>query len=420
MVRVLQITSHDVTIKKLLLPLIDRLTGEGYQVVSACTPGRYTPELKTEGYLIEPIHVDRRITPLTNGRTIWQMYRLMRRERFDIVHVHMPVAAALGRVAARLARTPIIIYTAHGFYFHEHMSGPTREAYTLAEKFFGRFATDMLFTQSREDAATAVRQRICPEERVTWIGNGVDVGHFNPGPPMRSPKESFGLPPSAQVVGFMGRIVAEKGVVELMKAFQQAIAVMPNLHLLVVGDNLDGERDRTTRGIIRSLVEEGGLSSRVVFAGYVDDVSSVMRAIDLFVLPSHREGMPRSIIEAMASGKPVIATNIRGCREEVVHDVTGLLVPVGDSEALSQAMVRILSDPELARQMGDAGRQRAEALFDEQDVLDRQVCIYQQLVRQRLNREEMSESSSQPSARRHKDFPPIDEPDPKGGSDGLS
>ncbi|MCH8282581.1 MAG: glycosyltransferase, partial [Chloroflexi bacterium] len=143
--------------------------------------------------------------------------------------------------------------------------------------------------------------------------------------------------------------------------------------------------------------KEGELAERVVFTGFVEDVPTLMRAIDLFVLPSHREGMPRSIIEAMASGKPVVATNIRGCREEVVHDLTGLLVPVSDSKALSEAMVRILSVPELACRMGCEGRRRAEAMFDERDVLDRQVQVYHQLVKERLSQGVLDELNTQAS-----------------------
>ncbi|MBI4219098.1 MAG: glycosyltransferase, partial [Chloroflexi bacterium] len=113
-------------------------------------------------------------------------------------------------------------------------------------------------------------------------------------------------------------------------------------------------------------------------------VEVMMRAVDVFALPSYREGMPRSIIEAMASGKPVVATSIRGCREEVVEGETGLLVPVGDSQALADRLQVLLQDPELARRFGEAGQARAAARFDEEDVLDRQVAAYARLLRERL------------------------------------
>lgn len=398
MVRVLQVTARDFTVVKLLLPLIDRLTVEGYRVTTACSPGRYTSELADTGYSIREINIDRRIAPYTNARTVWQLYRLMRRESFDIVHVHTPIAAALGRVAAKLAGIPIIIYTAHGFYFHDDMRRLTKQAFIWIEKLLGRFATDMLFTQSQEDADTAIQEGIGPREKTLCIGNGVDIQRFTTASTIRDLKRSFGLPPLAPVVGFVGRLVAEKGVVELVEAFQQALAVLPDLYLLVVGDNLEGERDQATKETIRRLVQNAGLASRVVFPGYVEDIPTVMQAIDLFVLPSHREGMPRTIIEAMASGKPVVASDIRGCHEEVVHGRTGLLVPVRSRDRLAEAMVQILSDPALAHRMGEEGRRRAEDLFDERDVLDREIRVYQQLVQHQLTREGSSDQSIQASS----------------------
>lgn len=155
-VRVLQVCARDVTVQKLLLPLIDRLTEEGYEVVSACTPGRYTPGLVAQGYSMRPINVDRRITPWANARSIWELYRLIRRERFDIVHVHTPVAAALGRIAAWIAGAPVIIYTAHGFYHHENMQWRNRQVCVWTERLLGK-ATDMLLTQSQEDARSLSR-----------------------------------------------------------------------------------------------------------------------------------------------------------------------------------------------------------------------------------------------------------------------
>lgn len=397
-VRVLQVCARDVTVQKLLLPLIDRLTEEGYEVVSACTPGRYTPALIARGYSIRPVNVDRRITPWANARSIWELYRLMRRERFDIVHMHTPVAAALGRIAAWMAGVPVIIYTAHGFYHHENMRWRNRQVCVGTERLLGK-VTDMLLTQSQEDALSAVLDGIRPAGKVTWIGNGVDIRQFPPGPPSPEAKASFGIPPAAPVVGFMGPIIAEKGVLELVEGFEQALKSVPDAYLLMAGDTINGDRDLGTKEVIRARVEKGELASRVTFAGYQEDISSFMQAIDLFALPSHREGMPRSIIETMASGKPVIATNIRGCREEIVHNVTGLIAPLRDSEALGQAMARILSDPALAQRMGDAGRQRAEELYDERLVLDREAQVYQKLVEEKLHQNAFGKSPARTGAR---------------------
>jgi glycosyltransferase involved in cell wall biosynthesis len=391
-VRALQFCARDVTVQKLLLPLIDRLTEEGLEVVSACTPGRYTPELIQRGYALRGVEVDRRFSPRSNARSVWDLYRLLRREHFDVVHVHTPVAAAIGRVAARMAGVPIILYTAHGFYHHENMRRRNRQACVWAEKVLGKL-TDTLMTQSQEDAASAVSEGISPPERVVWIGNGVDLSQFTPGPPSAEAKRFFGIPESAPVVGFMGPIIAEKGALELVDAFQETLISVPGAYLLLAGDVINGDRDLGTKEVIRRKLEGKDLSSRIIFAGYQEDISNFMQAIDLFTLPSHREGMPRSIIEAMASGKPVVATDIRGCREEVVNELTGLIVPLRDSRALAQALTRILSDPVLARHMGREGRQRAEAMYSERDVLDREIQVYRKLIKQRLHQDAFTDTS---------------------------
>lgn len=408
MVRVLQVCARDVTVQKLLLPLIDRLTEEGFEVVSACTAGRYTPSLIERGYAMRAVQIDRRFTPLANSRSVWELYRLLRRERFDVVHVHTPVAAALGRIAAKLAGVPVVLYTAHGFYHHENMQWRNRQVCVWAERLLGK-ATHTLMTQSQEDAESAVRDGIRPADRVVWIGNGVDIRQFQPGPGSATAKESFGIPGSAPVVGFMGPIIAEKGALELVDAFGKTLKAVPDAYLLLAGDVINGDRDLRTKEIIRQKIEGSQLATRIIFAGYQEDITRFMQAIDLFTLPSHREGMPRSIIEAMASGKPVVATNIRGCREEVVRGVTGIIVPLRDSDALYQAFVRILSDPRLARRMGNEGRRRAEELYDERNVLEREVQVYVRLAEEKLHQDAFAKSPAQAGAQ-HEESRGVGEP----------
>ncbi|MFQ5873839.1 MAG: sugar transferase, partial [Dehalococcoidia bacterium] len=275
------------------------------------------------------------------------------------------------------------IYTAHGFYFHENMRWWLKQPIIWVEKLLGR-TTDLTFTQSHEDAVTAARKGICDEGRVVWIGNGVDVERFITPPANDGVRTELGLSRQDRIVGFVGRLVREKGLLELVEAVKDVARVLPALRLVLVGETLDSDRDRKAKQALRQAIEQDGLQDRVVFTGFVEDIPRVMAAFNLFVLPSYREGMPRTIIEAMACGKPVVATNIRGCREEVVHGVTGMLVPVRDAASLSEAIKSVLSNPDLARRMGRAGQQRVVEMFDERTVLERQIQAYSQLVRQKL------------------------------------
>lgn len=382
-IKILHVTAVDATVKAFLLPLIDRLIEQGYHVEVTCSNGPGVPDLEFRGYTVHKIDIKRKISPVSNLRSLWQLYRLMREQRFDIVHVHTPVAAALGRLAAWAARVPVIIYTVHGFYFHEHMPAWKRRPIIWAEKFLGCI-TDVVFTASQEDAATAVKEAICSKDKLTWIGNGVNIRRFSPEPGVNGTRSTFGLDPRDKVVGFVGRLVGEKGLKELLEAMSEVIKVVPEAKLLLVGDTLDSDRDTKTKQAFSSLLARNGLAAHVLFTGFIEDIPRVMKAIDVFVLPSYREGLPVSVMEAMASGRPVVATDIRGCREEVVPGSTGLLVPVKDPAALASAITIILSDPELAARMGAAGRRRAAELFDERFALDKQVKAYARIVSEKL------------------------------------
>jgi len=381
-IKVLQLAAVDVTVKFLLLPLIDCLIEEDYEVHIACSPGQHLRELEDRGYSVHSIPIVRGISPFSNVTSLWRLFRLIRRERFDIVHVHTPVAAALGRIAARLARAPIVIYTAHGFYFHELMTPWKRRLIIWTEEVLGRWCTDMLFTQSSEDRETAIREGIANERKTICIGNGVDTGRFvvESDPAVRAELE---LSPDDKVIGFIGRLVREKGVEELLEAMGQVIKEIPKAKLLVVGDTLESDRDRRTTERLQELIQRNDLEDAIKFTGFREDIPELLAIMNLFVLPSHREGMPRSILEAMAAGKPVVATNIRGCREEVVHGETGYLVPVNDPCKLANAIIEIMSDKMLAERMGEAGRQRAIEFFDEAQVLEKQLVVYRKLIQQK-------------------------------------
>ena len=378
-IRILQVTAVDTTVRFLLLPLIGRLEDEGFEVHVACSHGPYVDELRGRGIPVHVIPIARRIVAWSHLRSLAHLVRLLRRERFNVVHVHTPVASVLGRIAARFVRAPHVVYTAHGFYFHDRMARWKRRLLVGVERLMGRCCTDLLLSQSAEDCDTAVRERIVPAGKAKWIGNGVNVDRFAlvPDPSLR---ERLGLEPDCEVVGFVGRLVGEKGVWELLDALAMLAPTRPALRLLVVGDTLESDRDRRTGNSLPHTIKTYGLQERIVFAGFQKDTSPYYALMSLFVLPSHREGMPRTILEAMAAGLPVIATNIRGCREEVIPEETGLLVPVGDAERLARAIERVLDDREGARRMGEAGRSRVAKHFREEQVLDRQVACLRRLL----------------------------------------
>jgi len=168
----------------------------------------------------------------------------------------------------------------------------------------------------------------------------------------------------------IGRLVSEKGYPELFEAMKQVDA-----HLWVAGARLLSDHADPIDSLLAAIEADPDLRRRVHLLGERDDIPDLLAAADLFTLPSHREGMPRSIIEAMMTGLPVVATNIRGSREEVVHGETGLLVPVNDPAALAAALSGLAADPARRQVMGEAGRRRALDLYDETKVIERQLAI---------------------------------------------
>ena len=371
--KICQLCAVDFTLKHFLLPLVDGLRDKGWSVTSVCSGGKYVEEIQLRGYQYLPVSISRNMLNIfSHVRTVWLLYRLFRRERFDVLHVHTPVAALLGRIAGRLARVPLIVYTAHGFYFHDEMPKCKYRFHVLLERLGGGL-TDLLFTQSSEDASIAVTEGIVKQGNVAVIGNGVCVDVFTPANPERKlrVRAALGLPGEAYVVGVVARMVKEKGLVEFLDAAVQLGQHFPNAHFLMVGERLASDHDVSVEPELQEACKK--LGSRLMVVGHRSDVTDLLGTMDIFCLPSYREGMPRSIIEAMMMELPVVTTNIRGSREEVIDGETGLLVPTHSSTALIQALGRLLADRNLSHRMGKAGRRRALELYDERRVVARQI-----------------------------------------------
>lgn len=373
-IKICQLCAVDFTMQHLLLPLIDGMIEHGWSVTSVCSNGPFYKDMSDRGYRMYSIPISRSMfSLLSHLRSIWDIYKLCRKERFDVLHVHTPVAALLGRIAGRMAGVPLIVYTAHGFYFHDEMPDWKYRVFVLLERFCGRL-TDLIFTQSSEDAETAIAERILPKEKVTAIGNGVCVGTFNPDKMIRGQmRVALQLSMESMVIGLVARLVREKGLVEFLEAAVDLGGRFPHLNFIIVGERLSSDHDVPIQKELRDAQEV--LGSRLIVMGYRSNISELLGAMDLFCLPSYREGMPRSIIEAMMMELPVVATNIRGVREEVIPNKTGLLVPTKDVAALKRALESLIIDPEKSRQMGRFGRRRALELYDERRVIARQIEI---------------------------------------------
>jgi glycosyltransferase involved in cell wall biosynthesis/ribosomal protein S18 acetylase RimI-like enzyme len=375
--RVAHLTTTDLTLRYLLLGQLRRLAAEGYQVTGISAPGPNGAALEAEGIRFVPWrNATRAWNPVADVKALAELVALLRRERFDLVHTHNPKPGVLGRVAARAARVPLVVNTVHGLYATPEDRLRKRAAVLGAEWLAGR-CSDLELYQSEEDLRWAARLRLARKGRSHLLGNGTDVGHFDPAqvPPERAAalRRELGIPADAVVVGAVGRLVAEKGYRELFAAARAVRRADPRVRFLAVGAPDLEKADAIGEAELAAAAED------VVVTGWRDDVRDLLAVMDVFVLASWREGMPRSAIEAAAMGRAMVLTDIRGCREVARHDREALLVPPRDPQALAGAISRLAADPALRDRLGTAARTRALERFSEKLVAERVVGHYRTL-----------------------------------------
>lgn len=380
--KIAHITTIDMALHLLLLNQLKSLQQAGFEVVGISARGPDVPVIEAAGIRHIAVPMTRNFTPAADLVALKNLYDVMRRERFTIVHTHTPKPGLLGQMAARMAGVPIVVNTLHGFYFHDHMPRFWRQFYITTEK-IAAYCSHAILSQNREDIQTAIREKICHPEQIRFLGNGINVQRFD-GTKMDEAllaqiRKEFGLADAEHVVGFVGRLVQEKGILDLLQAARIVLQRRPKTKFLIIGPIDEEKHDTLTPAIARDY----GIGESCVFTGRREDMPELYALMDVFVLPSYREGFPRSPMEASAMGVPCIATDIRGCREAVEHEMNGLLFPLGDVNALAQAILSILDDESFAQRLGKAGRQLAREKFDEQLVFAKVKAEYARLLRER-------------------------------------
>ena len=366
--KIAHLTTVDMSLRYLLLPQLEaaRELGESIGISAA---GDYVPDLEARGIRhIELSSSTRGMNLLADLRAIGQLWAILRRERPDILHTHNPKPGVYGRIVGRLSGVPIVVNTVHGLYATPESSLPKRAVVYGLEWLASRFS-DAELIQSPEDFELLWQRRIMPRAKLNLLGNGVDLERFHPRPDARGEiRAELGLRDGQVAVGLVARLVAEKGVPELIEA---AGRLGEGYQVLIVGPRDPEKADALPDDLLERAEKSG-----VRMLGMRKDVERIYQGLDLFVLPSHREGFPRAAMEAAASGLPVVASDIRGCRQVVSDGVNGFLFPVRDVEALTGAIVRIGSDPGLREAMAQASVDRARALFDERDIVKRVMGAY--------------------------------------------
>jgi len=376
---VVHVTTTDISLELLLGPQLSAFAAAGYDVVGASAPGPYLDALARRGIRHVALrHATRAMAPGRDARLVGELVQVFRTLRPAIVHTHNPKPGVYGRIAARIARVPAIVNTVHGLY-----ALPTdplaKRALVYSLERVAATCSHAELLQNPEDLPVLRRLGV-PAAKLAVLGNGIDLERFDPDAvaatdAARARRELGGDEPGAVVVGLVGRLVREKGYGEVFAAARSLRERVPETRFAVVGPE-DPDKADALDGADRANARAAG----VRLLGARDDVPVLYRGMDVYVLASYREGFPRSAMEAAAMGLPIVATDIRGCRQVVEHGVTGLLVPPRDPRALGDAIERLVLDPELRARMGAKAREKARKEFDQQRCIDITLATYERLL----------------------------------------
>ena len=351
------------------------LQADGHELLLLSPPGPHGAKLQALGLRWEPVDMARRsLNPLREALLVWRLARRLRRERPDVVHGFTIKCAVYGALAARLAGVHGRVSSVAGLgYVFISSSAKARVLRPIVRTLL-RAALDgrdaRLVLQNPDDVALFTRAGLCDPARIRLIeGSGVDCSRF--------------LPPAAERpagaplrVLLPARLLWDKGLAELVEAARLLRAEGRTLRIELAGEPDPGNPASVPEATVRSWVAEG----LVDWLGHVDDMPALLAAVDVVVLPSYREGLPKGLIEAAACARALVATDVPGCREVVSHEQDGLLVPVRDGVALARTIARLDDDTALRQRLGAAARRKALDRFDERQVVARTLAVYQELA----------------------------------------
>ncbi len=361
-----------------------------YQIDVVCGP-----QTGTEGSLIEEAHqreipltiipnLLRQISPIDDLKAFWQLNQMMKSGRYQIVHTHSSKAGILGRAAARQAGVPVIVHTVHGWSFHDFMPLLTRRLYICLERWMASF-TDALIVVSDRDILKGLQAGIGHPEQYHRIRSAIPLDEFNFEKIDRNEvREELGIPQDAVVIGNVGRFSSQKNPLDWVRVAAHVSRVCPEVFFLLVGDG-------PLRGEVEKKLDEEGISGRTLLTGLRRDVSRILAAMDIFMLTSLWEGLPRVIPQAMAMKLPVLAYRADGTIEAIQEGVTGYLCQPGDVNQMSESCIRLAKNPMIREEFGKKGLQIAKQEYDLDRMIDEIDVLYQHLLEKCRQENHMNE-----------------------------
>lgn len=377
--KLLRITTVPISLQLLLTGQFRYMIDNGYQVYTVSAYGPEVVDVLKEGVSHMPVPFTRKITPLRDILCLFQLVRIIKEIRPDIIHTHTPKAGLLGMLAGWLCRVPVRMHTVAGLPLME-TTGMKRRILEAAEWITCNCA-QRIYPNSTGLEKFLIRELKVDPGKVKMIGkgssNGIDTSFFSVTPALeqqaRLLRQQHNITAEDLVFSFVGRVVKDKGIVELVTAFKAASdhvikggardKDVRRIFLMIVGP-FEQDLDPLPEGVVKFLKED----KRVILAGFQRDVRPWLMASDVFVFPSHREGFPNVVMQACLLQVPCIVSDINGCNEIISHDATGLIVPVKNIAALTQAMLRLFEDERLRKSLSVAARDFVSAHYDREYI----------------------------------------------------
>lgn len=377
-IRLCIVVTVDITIQHLCRGRLEYLASRGFDITVVCAPTPLATEIEARGVRLFTAPLRRAITPLTDLRCLIRLWRFFRRERFDVIEVSTPKAALLGAIAARLAGARCVVHMLRGLVYQGQ--GPVQRLLLRWSLTIPCRLAHHVLSVSHSMREQAARDGLCSLDRMAVLGegssNGVDLGAFSPR--LREKgleiRRLYGIPADAVVIGFIGRMTRDKGLVELVEAFRGLGDGTSGPYLLIVGAY--EARDRPPGGTVDAIASD----PRIKHVGWQDDTTLFLAAMDVLSLPSHREGFNNVLLHAGACGIPVVTTDVVGCRDAMRDGVTGLAVAVGDPAALGAALRRLVEDGGLRERMGAEGRRWVERSFAQERIWSMQESAFRGML----------------------------------------
>ncbi len=343
--------------------------------------GELLSEAREKTNLLIVPEMGRSINPFSDFVAFWKIYRLIKKGRYHIVHTHSSKAGVLGRVAAWLAGTPLIVHTLHSLVFHEYQPWFINKSWRGIKKMCAPI-TDFFISVSEIIVQKAVKAGVDKPEKFRTIYSGMELDWFlNANFDGNAIRREFGIPEDAPVVGKIARLFPLKGHDQLMDAAPEIVKRVPDVRFFLIGDGILYEH-------LQERARGYGILENFVFAGLIprERIPEMISAMDIVVHTSLREGLARVLPQSLAMGKPCVSFNIDGAPEVVINDKTGYLVETYDNQGLSESISRLLKDPKLRKEMGENGRRHVDPAFRTETMVKEIAEVYKMLLERYADR----------------------------------